>query len=78
VYSGEVPMYKAVANSINAPAVWLLDQIGIDKGVKSVEKFGITVPEKDRTLGLALGGMSKGASPVEMATAYATFANNGA
>lgn len=48
VYSGEVPMYKAVANSINAPAVWLLDQIGIDKGVKSVEKFGITVPEKDR------------------------------
>ncbi len=72
VYSGEVPMYKAVANSINAPAVWLLDQIGIDKGVKSVEKFGITVPEKDRTLGLALGGMSKGASPVEMATAYAT------
>ncbi|MBC2268415.1 penicillin-binding protein 1A [Listeria sp. FSL L7-0083] len=78
IYSGEVPMYKAVANSINAPAVWLLDQIGINKGVKSVEKFGIEVPEKDETLGLALGGMSKGASPVEMATAYATFASNGA
>lgn len=45
-------MYKAVANSINAPAVWLLDQIGIDKGVKSVEKFGITVPEKIERSGL--------------------------
>lgn len=77
-YQGKVPMYTAVANSINAPAVWLLDQIGIDKGIKSVEKFGIQTEKGDRTLGLALGGMAKGASPVEMATAYATFANNGA
>lgn len=77
-YQGKVPMYTAVANSINAPAVWLLDQIGIDKGIKSVERFGIPTEDGDRTLGLALGGMSRGASPVEMATAYATFANNGA
>ncbi|MBC1417632.1 PBP1A family penicillin-binding protein [Listeria fleischmannii] len=76
-YQGEVPMYEAVAKSINAPAVWLLDQIGIKKGVKSSEEFGIPLEDSDDTLGLALGGLSKGASPVEMATAYATFANKG-
>lgn len=31
-YFGEVEMTKAVADSINAPAVWLLDQIGLKKG----------------------------------------------
>ncbi|WP_163654456.1 penicillin-binding protein 1A [Listeria sp. PSOL-1] len=77
VYRGEVPMYQAVSNSINAPAVWLLDQIGIDKGYKSAKKFGIPLEASDRTLGLALGGLSRGASPVEMAAAYATFANQG-
>lgn len=76
-YQGEVPMYQAVANSINAPAVWLLDQIGIKKGMKSIENFGIPLEDGDNTLGIALGGLKKGASPVEMAAAYATFANKG-
>lgn len=76
-YQGEVPMYEAVAQSINAPAVWTLNEIGIKRGMKSVERFGIPLEESDDTLGLALGGLSKGATPVEMATAYATFANKG-
>ncbi|MPQ20984.1 PBP1A family penicillin-binding protein [Carnobacterium divergens] len=77
VYLGEVPMYQAVANSINAPAVWLLDEIGVDKGYNKVEKFGIPLNEDDRYLGLALGGLTKGVSPLQMASAYTTFANEG-
>lgn len=34
-YAGEVPMYQAVAQSLNLPAVWLLHEIGLDKGFKS-------------------------------------------
>ncbi|MBC1372313.1 PBP1A family penicillin-binding protein [Listeria booriae] len=77
VYRGEVPMYTAVAKSINAPAVWLLDQIGLQKGVDSVKRFGIQLTKEDEYLGLTLGGLHEGVSPVDMATAYATFANDG-
>ncbi|MDQ7864554.1 hypothetical protein RCO48_36070 [Peribacillus frigoritolerans] len=31
-YKGEVPMYEAVMNSLNVPTVWLLNEIGIDRG----------------------------------------------
>lgn len=76
-YAGEVPMYQALAQSLNAPAVWLLDQIGLNKGIKKVEKFGIPVQEKDKYLGLALGGTTGGVSPLQMASAYTTFSNEG-
>lgn len=76
-YSDSVPMYEAVAQSKNVPAVWLLDKIGVNKGVKSVEDFGIHVNKKDHNLALALGGLSTGVSPLQMARAYSAFANDG-
>lgn len=79
-YEGEVPMYQALAESKNAPAVWLLNEIGLNKGFKKVEEFGIPLvegTEGDEYLGLALGGLSKGVSPLQMASAYTTFANEG-
>ena len=64
VYTGSMPMYQAVANSTNAPAVWLLNQIGLKRGIKSVEDFGISVPKSDQNLAMALGGWQGGVSPV--------------
>jgi penicillin-binding protein 2A len=76
-YQGEVPMYEAVAQSLNIPPVWLLNEMGLEKGIASLEKFGIPVEKEDHYLGIALGGMSKGVSPLEMAEAYSVFANDG-
>ncbi|BAL62495.1 PBP1A family penicillin-binding protein [Melissococcus plutonius] len=76
-YSNEVPMYQALGESLNLPAVWLLHKIGIDKGYSKTEKFGIPLTEKDRYYGLALGGLNKGVSPITMAGAYTAFANEG-
>ncbi|AQP54041.1 penicillin-binding protein [Vagococcus penaei] len=76
-YSGEVPMYDALAQSLNAPAVWLLHEMGIDRGYKKAEQFGIKLDEKDRYYGLALGGLTKGTTPLAMASAYSVFANEG-
>lgn len=76
-YRGEVTMYEAVVDSLNVPAVWLLDQIGVDRGMESVRRFGIPLGEKERQLGLALGGLNEGTSPLHMAQAYAAFANRG-
>lgn len=76
-YQGEVPMYKALEQSINMSAVWLLNEIGLEKGISSLEKFGIPLEEEERYLGIALGGMIKGISPLQLASAYSAFANEG-
>lgn len=76
-YSGETPMYKALAQSLNAPAVWLLNKIGVQKGYDSVKRFGLPVTKKDNNLALSLGGLSTGISPQQLAGAYTAFANDG-
>lgn len=76
-YSGEVPMYQALAESLNLPAVWTLHQIGLDKGFDKTEKFGIPLAADDKYYGLALGGLKTGVSPLTMASAYSAFANEG-
>lgn len=77
VYRGEVDMAEAVRKSINAPAVWLLDKIGLNKGMQFAERMGITFDPKDKNLASALGGMTKGVTPLQMAQAYSAFANGG-
>ncbi|ULT59140.1 PBP1A family penicillin-binding protein [Neobacillus drentensis] len=76
-FSGEVPMYKALEESLNVPAVWLLNKIGLNKGLDSLRRFGIPVEKEDENLAVALGGMSKGVSPLQMANAFSVFANEG-
>lgn len=76
-YTGSVPMYKALADSMNAPAVWLLNKIGANEGYQSVKSFGLPIHKSDNNLALALGGLSSGVSPQQMAGAYTAFANNG-
>lgn len=76
-YSGTVPMYKALYESLNAPAVWLLNKIGVNQGYAMAQRFDLPVEKSDKNLALALGGMTKGVSPQQMARAYATFDNEG-
>ncbi|WP_208559119.1 PBP1A family penicillin-binding protein [Marinilactibacillus kalidii] len=77
-YAGEVPMYDALANSLNAPAVWLLNEVGLTKGINKLKDFGLPVSEKDKHLGaVALGGMDQGVSPMQIGSAYASFVNEG-
>ncbi|WP_431307298.1 transglycosylase domain-containing protein [Ferdinandcohnia quinoae] len=76
-YQGEVPMYKAVENSLNAPTIWLLNEVGLEKGMNSLKKFGVPLENEDNYLGIGLGGMHKGISPLQLAEAYSTFPNGG-
>ncbi|MBA1434588.1 transglycosylase domain-containing protein [Bombilactobacillus bombi] len=75
--SAEIPLYQALAQSENIPAVALLDKIGVNKGVGSLENFGIKVPKSDQNLALALGGLQTGLTPYQLARAYTAFANDG-
>ena len=76
-FHGEVTMYEALVNSYNIPPVWLLNKMGLKYGINAVERFGIKLNEKDHNLGLALGGLSEGVSPLVMAQAFSTFPNDG-
>lgn len=74
---GYITMLEAVRHSWNVPAVWLLNEIGIESGVDFTKRCGIPLEEEDQTLSLALGGLSKGVTPLQMAQAYGVFANLG-
>ena len=77
-YIGEITVRRAVESSQNIPFVKMMETIGPSTSIKYLKKMGITtLTEKDETLSLALGGLDKGITPLEMAGAYATIANNG-
>ncbi|MBO9608898.1 MAG: PBP1A family penicillin-binding protein [Paenibacillaceae bacterium] len=74
---GQVSMVEAIVRSWNVPPVWLLNQIGINTGLQFASKLGIDLPKADRQLAIALGGLSEGVSPLQMAQAFSAFAAQG-
>ncbi|WP_077325003.1 transglycosylase domain-containing protein [Virgibacillus siamensis] len=74
-YAGAVSIYDALVASKNAPAVWLLDQIGISYAKDYLEKMHLNI--KDDGLAIALGGLSKGLTPLQMAESFRAFASGG-
>ena len=78
-YKGLETVRYAIETSQNIPMVKAQQQIGLPTTMEYLKKMGITTldEEKDNYLGLALGGLTKGISPLEMAAAYATIANDG-
>jgi penicillin-binding protein 2A len=76
-YHGDMTMAEAIRQSWNVPPVWLLEKLGVDAGLAFAKRLGIELPAEDRNLGIALGGLSEGVSPLQMAQAFSAFANNG-
>ncbi|WP_019910674.1 transglycosylase domain-containing protein [Paenibacillus sp. HW567] len=76
-YSKTISMGDALTKSENIPAVWLLNEIGVNTGFQFAKNLGINLKDEDKNLSLALGGMSEGTNTLEMAQAYSAFANGG-
>lgn len=74
-YHGWVTIKDAIARSINIPAIKVADKIGIQRVIKYAHLMGIT-SELEPYLSTAIGGV-KGVHPLEMASAYGTYANEG-
>jgi penicillin-binding protein 1A len=82
VYRGLITMRTAVKYSVNTYAVQMLDTVGIRKGYDYGVNFGLDLIDEPGTndlslAPLALGGLTKGATPVQMAAAYGAIANGG-
>ncbi|WP_279630121.1 transglycosylase domain-containing protein [Paenibacillus protaetiae] len=55
-----ITMIEAVKESRNLPAVWMLNTIGLNTGIKFANKLGIELTDQDKNLSIALGGLTEG------------------
>ena len=75
IYSGEIRVKRALAESKNVVAVRLFREVGLNKIIPHLASFGFAPDELPRDESLSLGSASL--TPLEVATGFATFANNG-
>ena len=73
---GLINIRSCIRTSQNIPMVKVMSELTPKKSVEYLEKMGITTLG-DETLPLSIGGMNIGISPLEMAGAYASIANDG-
>lgn len=81
-FAGPITVRRALEDSVNVVAAKVIEQIGPATAIEYAKRLGIsTLVESGRrndvTLALALGGLTRGVTPLEMARAYAVFANGG-
>ena len=64
--------------SRNIPSVKIMKELTPKKSIEYLQQMGLSsLDEQDENLALAIGGLTHGASPLEMAAAYGTIANDG-
>lgn len=83
-FHGSMTISEALVNSWNIPAISTFEQVldsgGEDAVIEDMKSLGIDMSYEEENgiqLPYAIGGWAKGVSPVELADAYATVANNG-
>ncbi|MCL6590633.1 MAG: PBP1A family penicillin-binding protein [Firmicutes bacterium] len=83
IYRGRITLRQALRESVNSVTVQLLQAVGVDTVAAQMERMGINSLVKkgeknDLNLApLALGGLTKGVTPLELALAYTPFPNQG-
>lgn len=78
-YRGFINIRQFIATSQNIPAVKIMKELTPKKSLEYLKKMGISSldDKNDTELPLAIGGLTHGISPLEMAAAYGTIANDG-
>ena len=77
-YRGLITVRYAIESSQNIPMLKAMQILGPENSMEFLKSVGITgIVDADNNLSLALGGLTNGTSPLEMAAAYAAIANDG-
>lgn len=77
-YYGEVTARFAVEKSLNSVAWKLYEALTPEVGLQYLKDMGFTkIEDRDMVTATALGGFTRGASPLEMTAAFATIQNDG-
>lgn len=77
VYRGYQSLTDSLKYSSNIAAVKLVREVGIDKAKSVARSCGLPFEKNDNSLSVALGGMEKGVTLLDLANAYRTLANGG-
>lgn len=76
-YRGQVLARIALANSLNIPAVHVMDKVGVSSAINEAQNLGITTLTDPSRYGLSLVLGAAEVPLLQMTGAYATFANQG-
>ena len=74
-FYGPTRLREALVKSRNLVSIRLLRSIGVDYAIDYISRFGFAPEKLPHNLSLALGSVS--VTPLQLATAYAVFANGG-
>jgi penicillin-binding protein 1A len=74
-FSGPTRLREALVHSRNLVTVRVVRQLGIDTAIDYAAKFGFNPDDMPKDMTIALGSLP--ATPLQMASAYAVFANGG-
>lgn len=82
-FRGAITLREALAYSVNMVSIKLVEDLGPGRIAAYARRMGLTSlvtsgPKNDLNLAsMALGGLTKGVTPLELAAAYTPFANQG-
>lgn len=83
-FNGMVSLRYTAEQSLNVPTVKLAQEIGLDKVIYYAKEMGISSlvmdgssAHNDKNFAITLGGLTRGVTPLELTSAYGTFANSG-
>jgi len=76
VERGEISISEAMAESDNTVFVKLAADVGLEEVARTARELGISTPVEAYP-STAIGGLGVGVSPLDMASAYSTFAGGG-
>jgi 1A family penicillin-binding protein len=76
-FRGEISTRNALAQSLNIPAVKVMDQLSVPTAIETAQRMGINTISKEQDYGLTLALGAAEATPLAMTNAYAAFAAGG-
>lgn len=76
-FRGAITVRKALANSLNVPAVEVMQRVGIENGIEMAHRLGITTLNNPSDFGLALALGAGEVKLLDLTGVYSVFANSG-
>lgn len=76
-YRGKISVRNALAQSLNIPAVTVMERLGVEQAKDALQRMGISTIDDGQDYGLSLALGSAETRLTDMTNAYAAFANEG-
>jgi penicillin-binding protein 1A len=76
-FRGDITVRNALAQSLNIPAGEVMQKLGVSTAVAKAQEMGLSTIKSNKNYGLPLALGAAEVKPIDMASAYSAFANQG-